>query len=245
MRTANVTQVSFGAKKTSRWAGMSQIFSFKAKSSQAKAQTVPMAALGIVDIIDSSLISNSISPEIDFAFKSEFHNAASIRAKEHKIVILNHTGDGFLFMANKNQSNEWQKNLIAFHAALVEDFNSLLQELTIHTGIEFQSGLRCGVAAGEVVLGHLTSNPSYFTAVGATVNLASRLCSAGSASKIVFSLTAWNLMTPQHSNLAAHFDRQSFKGFNGMTDTVQAGHLHSERALNGCGFVGMGLALVA
>ncbi len=139
-----------------------------------KSMIMQGAVVGIVDMVSSTTISNAVDMLTEFNFKREFQRRASARASENGIVILNHTGDGFVFLANYHQRETWQNQVLRFHRSLNEDFQRLLNGLRQQTGHDFQSGLRFGVASGNVILGFLSSNPAHFTAVGAVVNLVLR-----------------------------------------------------------------------
>ena len=159
-----------------------------------KHTVIPCAVVGVVDIVSSTQISNSLDLYTNFTFKRSFLKAASQRAKESNIMILNDTGDGFLFLANDENSSNWCMNLASFYENLTSDFQDILRHTNDLTGQQLQSGLRFGVSCGPVILGGLGDKSSQITAVGSIVNLAARLCSRADVNEIVFSARVWETL---------------------------------------------------
>lgn len=188
------------------------------------------AVMGIVDMIDSTVISNCVDVETDFQLKRSFVSQATLRAQENDITILHHTGDGFLFIANLSSKMNWQENLLNFYRQLSHDFSLMISELRARTGIQVESGLRFGVARGNVVLGSLSSQPGHYTAVGATVNLAARVCSIAEANQIVFCSSTWQLMEMVATEEISHSQSYLFKGFSTETEVVRIRHRRPRKA---------------
>lgn len=168
------------------------------------------AVVGFADIVASSKLANTIPLEVDWELKERFLEAATRRAIESEMVVLTHLGDGFLFLANYNDSKQWYYNLISFYENLVRDFNNIMFDLQLESlGIE--SGVKFGVSSGPAMVGFLGKDQAYFTAIGPDVNLAARLCSEAEPNKIVVSsrvwynikslLVGWDIRSATYSNL--------------------------------------------
>ncbi|MBL7670630.1 MAG: adenylate/guanylate cyclase domain-containing protein [Bdellovibrionaceae bacterium] len=156
---------------------------------------LPNAVVGFADIVSSSAISNIVPLIIDWELKEKFLEAATKRAIQSDMVVLTHLGDGFLFLANYNESSQWYYNIISFYEGLVSDFKQIVQELNLHT-IEIETGVKFGVSGGPVIVGFLGKSQSYFTAIGPDVNLAARLCALANVNQIVFSSRVWHSIKP-------------------------------------------------
>jgi class 3 adenylate cyclase len=184
---------------------------------------VSNAVVGVVDIVASTRISNHVELEIDWEIRKIFFMAARQRAKENGVELVNHTGDGFLFLIDRDQVADWSKRILKFHATLTRDFRNLLTSMHDHLdGIE--SGLRFGLSAGPVMLGRVTSDLDELHIVGADVNMAARLCMVGRINELVLSSRVWQLLktflNDKNTRTQTH---TSLKGFD--TD-VPALHLN-------------------
>jgi class 3 adenylate cyclase len=187
------------------------------------------AVVGIVDIIASTQISNSVDLQTDWEMRRQFMEAANTRAQEFGMLMLNFTGDGFLFMVNPLLAEDWRPNLLAFYSSLTCDFEGILR--TVASGIApEESGLRFGVSRGTVMLGAIDPSATHLTAVGADVNLAARLCAKAGRNEIVLSSRVkWAF--EDHLDVWAPEDKsyESVKGFNG---TFPVTHVHVPRRFN-------------
>ncbi len=199
-----------------------------------KGKVVEGAVIGLADIMSSTAISNAVDLESDFHLKQEFLRAAARRAEQYEVSILNHTGDGFLFIANDQSAENWQKQLILFSQSLISDFNLLLQQPNMKSGQQVESGLRFGVSCGRIMLGCLGASPIQFTAVGPDVNLAARLCTTAEKNEVVFSGAAWRKMNARDSYEAHRISEYAFKGFKSATVGVHLSSvcLNSGRSLS-------------
>jgi adenylate cyclase len=193
-----------------------------------QSKELPDAVIGFVDIVGSTYISNRVSPACDFEFKKEFLRAAGARAKQFRVVILNHTGDGFLFLMDSAKGPAWTHDLMGFYLALTSDFKTILHQTNLRSGQQVASGLRFGISRGAVMVGCLGANPAHFTAVGAQVNLAARLCAAADSDEIVFSERAWEPMKSLFAAMSKKFASHKMKGF---TCPVAAVHLRRNQVL--------------
>jgi class 3 adenylate cyclase len=184
------------------------------------------AVVGIVDIVGSTQISYSVDLTADFLLKQEFLSEAARLARKHDIIILNHTGDGFLFLANYGSKREWRTNLVGFYGALTARFDELLTSTRLDSGRALDSGLRFGISRGNVILGCLGSSPATFTAVGRDVNLAARLAAAAAKNEIVFNVSVWEEVAGEFHAGPQVTRQYEFKGCAGMINAV---HVSRER----------------
>lgn len=65
-----------------------------------KKNVIPFAVVGMVDIVSSCALSNSLGVTQEWDLKAKFFHIAQMYADETGMMILNTTGDGFLFWAN-------------------------------------------------------------------------------------------------------------------------------------------------
>ena len=121
-------------------------------------KTHPQAVTGFVDMTSSSALSNLVGISRDWEIKQNLFTLAAVRADEYGMTVLNHTGDGFLFIANFNSNSDWQYNIIAFFEALACDFENL-KATKQSDQATFQTGLRFGLALGPAVIGLISGKP--------------------------------------------------------------------------------------
>lgn len=195
----------------------------------------PNAVVGFADIVASSKIANEVPLNVDWALKERFLEAATKRAIASEMVVLTHLGDGFLFLANYNESSQWYYNLIAFYEGIVSDFRQISMEL-FHNVEDFQTGVKFGVSSGPVMVGFLGSNQAYFTAIGPDVNLAARLCAVAEPNQIVVSSRVWHSICPLL--LGWTFTQKTYEGMKGFNYKISATHI-SPRATLASGGKGM------
>ncbi|MGZ4975005.1 MAG: adenylate/guanylate cyclase domain-containing protein [Limisphaerales bacterium] len=181
------------------------------------------AVIGIVDIVNSTEVCNTLDIVASFEMKRKFQKIAHDRASQNGIAILNDTGDGFLFLANPNGALG-ARELARFYGDLTTEFKMLVTEVSLSSGKTLESGLRFGVASGSVILGGLDDKTQQMTAVGPAVNLAARLCSRAGVDEIVFSAKVWErvnaVMIGWISESKAHAD---LKGFHEIVPAVHTG----------------------
>ena len=183
---------------------------------------LPNAVIGFTDIVASSQISNEVPLAIDWDLKEKFLEAATQRAIASEIVVLTHLGDGFLFLANYNESSQWYYNLISFYEGVVADFRRISAQLNLQsTGIE--TGVKFGVSSGPIMVGFLGHQQSYFTAIGPDVNLASRLCAVAKPDQIVVSSRVWHSIRPLL--IGWNFQMQNYSNIKGFDYEVSAVHI--------------------
>ena len=152
----------------------------------------PYAVVGFADITNSTQIANVVGLERDWVIKQDFFAIASKRATSCGMIVLNHTGDGFMFLANFDAvpSSEWQFNVVSFFEGLAKDWGKI-QTARLADHPELESGIKIGIALGPAVIGSLGDEQSYFTAIGPDVNLAARLCALAGNNELVMSGKAW------------------------------------------------------
>ena len=172
------------------------------------------AVVGIVDMVSSTKLSNSVDVFTDWEIKERFLKAAQARANQTGMMILSYTGDGFLFLANPKGGIDWPRGLAKFQTLIVSDFRTILAEYSHLIG-DVSSGIRFGVATGPIIVGYLGARDNQCMAVGAAINLAARLCAAAEIDQMAISANAWEVFGTIFRNLdfamCAH-DR--LKGFD-------------------------------
>ena len=180
------------------------------------------AVVGFADITASTAIANQIDLMTDWHMKEDFLNIATKRATECGLVVLTHTGDGFMFLANYFGDAEWPYSLIAFYEGLQLDFDTLRRSLNDRiTGIE--TGIKCAVAMGPAVVGFIGADQSYFTVIGPTVNLASRLCAKASSNEIVVGYRVWDVL--KHTMVGWNTKEVIYDDLKGFDHAVRAVHI--------------------
>ncbi len=205
---------------------------------------LPNAVVGFADIVSSSVISNEVPLIIDWNLKEKFLDAATARAIQSDMVVLTHLGDGFLFLANYNESSQWYYNLIAFYEGLVTDFKQIVKELNLDS-LEIETGVKFGVSSGPVVVGFLGKSQSYFTAIGPDVNLAARLCAIASSDQIVLSSRVWHSIKPLL--VGWDFEHHVHKTIKGFDYPISAVHVSPRSTIkNGltCAMCGGSMSLI-
>jgi class 3 adenylate cyclase len=197
------------------------IFSAPVSSAVGQQMLLPNAVVGLVDIVSSSKISNSIDLLTDWEIKETFLSSAALRAQQTGMRVLNHTGDGFLFLANEN-GDDWAANLVMFYELLTSDFSRLVAaKKNALKGIA--TGLRFGVAAGPGIFGCLGGDARCMTVVGPEANLAARLCSLAAVNELVISSRAWKQMSAALNGRSVR--EESYDSLKGFDVTVPAVHL--------------------
>lgn len=180
------------------------------------------AVVGFADITASTAIANQIDLMTDWHMKEDFLNLATKRATECGLVVLTHTGDGFMFLANYFGDAEWPYSLIAFYEGLQLDFDKLKRNLNDRiTGIE--TGIKCAVAMGPAVVGFIGDDQSYFTVIGPTVNLAARLCAKASSNEIVVGYRVWDVL--KHTMVGWITNEVVYDDLKGFEHAVRAVHI--------------------
>lgn len=139
-------------------------------------------------------------PELMAEFLRDYFEIAATTIFEHGGILDKFIGDGVmaLFGVLKDQEdNESEEAMNAIRAAktLRDRFNNLLlkwfPKWAFYTQQKINIGLGCGIATGEVLVGNVgTDFRDQFTALGPTVNFASRIEGrAGSGQILVSSAT--------------------------------------------------------
>lgn len=164
-------------------------------SSFGKKRIFTNAVVGFADIVSSTRIANMMELRRDWELKERFLEAATQRALETNMVVLNHLGDGFLFIANYAEGINWSYNLTAFYENLIRDYEEIWAEMGSNME-RVQSGVKFGVSSGPVLVGFIGKNQSYFSAIGPDVNLAARLCSQAQPNEMVVSGRVWSSLEP-------------------------------------------------
>lgn len=151
-------------------------------------QCVQNCVVGFADLIGSTHMGNSLSLESDWKVKEKFLSAAATRAIENQILVLNQMGDGFFYAMNAFGTTEgWERKLLQFIDQVTTDVQMILEDHRGEIG-DINSGVRFGVAIGEVMVGWIgTGTQKHFTGMGPNVNLAARLCAQAESNGLVTS----------------------------------------------------------
>lgn len=217
----SLEQLSVTSNDSPAALGLALAGRFAASHDPKQPTLMPSAVVGFVDMISSTSISNALDLASGFELKQRFLQAASTRASESGMVVLNHTGDGFLFLANYHSEYGWAERLVHFHRALTSDFDLMIHELRERNGIRSESGLRFGVSCGPVLLGCLGASSTCFTAVGPDVNLAARLCDLAARNEFVATKRVWDHLKSALPGSPASFHNYSrLRGFDIVINAV-------------------------
>lgn len=177
-------------------------------------KVIERAVVGIVDMVSSTKLSNSVDVFTDFEIKEAFLKAAQERASQTGMVILGHTGDGFLFLANPKVGMNWTHGLAKFKSLVVKDFQSILGHYSSQIG-DVRSGVRFGVACGPVIVGRVGNANASYMAAGAAINLAARLCASAEIDEMVMSAGAWEVFGVMQADIQVSMCAyNSLKGFD-------------------------------
>jgi adenylate cyclase len=185
-----------------------------------KKEVVRNAVVGFADIIGSTEIGNNVDLDTDWELKEKFLASTTKRATECGMVVLNQMGDGIFFLANYQDSKEWNLRLIKFYEQITFDLNDILIGMRDRLGT-IQSGIKFGVASGPMMLGWIGEGQSYFTGMGPTVNLAARLCAVAGNNEIVVTSSVASEMGEVIKNRATkEVSYSNLKGFNEVINTL-------------------------
>jgi class 3 adenylate cyclase len=140
------------------------------------------AVVGLVDVESSAQISNQMKIEDAWDLKALFTETFIEEAKKRGCVPLTWTGDGFMFICNFFGETDWHFRV----AALIEGMHQAFDAIAARSGVRVSTGLKFGLAEGEVIVGHLGKQKAFYNAHGTAINLAARLCSeAGKGETVV------------------------------------------------------------
>lgn len=182
-------------------------------------RTYPQAVVGFADITSSTQIGNIIGLSKDWEIRQKFFAIATKCATDAGLIVLNHTGDGFLFLANYFENANWPYSLMSFYESLLVEFENLVkaelgEDDRIHTGI------RVGVASGPAVVGFLDGDVSCFTAMGPDVNLAARLCRQADNNQLLVSSRVWHSLKNIINGWMAREANYKIRGFDQIIPCV-------------------------
>ncbi len=183
--------------------------------------------IGFADIVNSTQIANKIDIELDWELKENFLEAATALALKNDLVVLTHLGDGFLFVVNYMESESWQDNLFSFYSGLTREYERIYSNIVGISG-SVKSGVKFGLARGDVIIGFLGKDQAYFTAVGPTVNLASRVCSKATGDELIVTEDLWVDLAAFAGGLTStRIDNSELKGFSSTWTLVRISKLKS------------------
>jgi len=177
------------------------------------------AVVGFVDIVGSTTIANTLTLLADWQLKEAFIDIAGKRAVASNLIVLSHLGDGFMFLANFNETGDWPLNVLAFYEGLIKDFETLNYSMGLLQG-GLNTGLKFGISLGPSVVGFLGADQSYFTAMGPDVNLAARLCAKANTNELVVSSRVWHVL--KHVAIGWNTHNETFDDLKGFHEPVPA-----------------------
>jgi adenylate cyclase len=121
------------------------------------------------------------------AMLTDFYEYVSQRVLAYGGTVMTYIGDDvFSIFGAPVPSDDHQARAVACARELQESIEELDQNLQAHGFEKLRFGI--GLNAGEVVASHIGSNwRRQYTAIGTTVNIASRLCSQAGPGQIVLS----------------------------------------------------------
>lgn len=148
------------------------------------------AVVGLVDVESSAVISNRMAVDQAWDLKSVFTETFIEEAKKRGCVPLTWTGDGFMFICNFFGETDWHFRLVA----LIEMMHQQFDTISKLSGVTVSTGLKFGIAEGEVIVGHLGKQKAFYNAHGTAINLAARLCSEANRGETVVSNHVYNML---------------------------------------------------
>ncbi len=188
-----------------------------------RVEFIDECVVGFADIAGSTEIANLVSLQEDWAIKENFINMAKKRAKESGMIVPTHTGDGCLFIANYLRKDSWPVNIISFFENLQRDYDIMKMEFP-KAAIFVNTGLRFGIASGPAGIGFLGDDEqSYYTAIGRTVNLASRLTARAGNNEIVVDEKIWS--TLEKLLVGWQTESRNYEDLKGFNLSVKAFHI--------------------
>lgn len=201
------------------------------------------AVVGFADITNSSRLTNQIGLQADWQLKETFIRTATTIATQHDFVVLTQLGDGFLFLANYEESNNWHFNLVGFFETLRLKFEEIKASL-IPLHAQADVDIKCGAAIGPTLVGFMGATQTYFTAIGPEVNLAARLCSRAKGGEFVLSSRIWYILKTVGMPWA--FESTRFTDLKGFDNEVGAVILRPSTSENSthCATCGEALSVV-
>ncbi len=128
-------------------------------------------------------------PETVMSLLDEYYNALDRVVIEHGATLTNFTGDGMMVLVNAPVPCP-DPALRAID--LARDMQKSVQSLLLaHRMLDHRLGFGMGLAMGPATVGRIGSEGRLdYTAIGAVVNLASRLCSSAGDTEILVDLVA-------------------------------------------------------
>lgn len=156
------------------------------------------AVVGLVDVESSAQISNRMAVDQAWDLKSIFTETFIEEAKKRGCVPLTWTGDGFMFICNFFGETDWHFRLAALIEVMHQHFDAISQRM----GVTVNTGLKFGIAEGEVIVGHLGKQKAFYNAHGIAINLAARLCSEANRGETVVSTNVYKALTSRVSGFS-------------------------------------------
>jgi class 3 adenylate cyclase len=179
----------------------------------SKKATLQKCLVGFIDVVSSTKISNCLTINEDWELKESLLNLAIEEAQKYDFLILNQLGDGLLFIHDPLAQDGWQRNLLPFFKSVRIGYRDLIETYSKSlNGIS--SGVKFGVTTGEVILGFIGREQSFYTVMGPTVNLAARLADTAKTNELVLSEDVSTSIFKTSNFENSKIEHASLKGFN-------------------------------
>jgi class 3 adenylate cyclase len=164
------------------------------------------------DLRGYTRFSAAVAPEDVVELLAEYYAAIEETVATFRGSIKDHAGDGTLVLVGASRpSRDHAEQAVAMALAIGLRSEELFGDWRLH-GIEI--GLGIGVASGEVLLGEIrTDSRLEPVAIGASVNLAARLCARAPAGHVLVSERTVELLRDEARGGIERLEAVELKGF--------------------------------
>lgn len=141
-------------------------------------------AIIFLDIVDSTKRSNQLDHGDYQKALDLFFDSAIKKLLKNNITVANFMGDGLMAIANAPYTlKNYQLAAIQTSLEIVESTQKMQRQLKEYWGADFK--IRIGISSGYANVGFFPNNDfGVYTAIGESVNLASRLCHSADSQTI-------------------------------------------------------------
>lgn len=168
------------------------------------------ASIVFIDLVDFTLRSNDLTPDEVMSTSRSLFELAAPSLSKYRVRPLAYLGDGLLAAA---EGDSHARRALRF-AVEVTQRAARMTSVRFALGQRWGLDVRAGLASGQVVLGLLGSLLKLeFTAIGRTVNLASRLQSQANPREVVV-LAETFIAAGELRSAEAHPETLTLKGFS-------------------------------
>lgn len=205
-----------------------------------------LATAMMVDMVDSTAMSESLGPEKSYLLLQELLGIARAITAAHGGVMINELGDGFFALFGAPVSIE-RASLAATRASLEICARVQAETGSFKKKFGFSPELRVGLAAGEVLLTGAMSDGTLM-ATGQTVNLAARLEALADRNGVVCSQSVsletkgWVKLEPLGPHSLKGFEQQ-VEAFH-VREAIEGGPTNTTDDAGRTGFVGRAAEIV-